>query len=83
MNVDDIIADVERLDLQPGDHVLLRVGHPLTQDQVEQMRATLKQALPDHKALILDAGMTLEKLSVEQSVEQRAEWAAQFSAPHT
>ena len=66
-DTDTITAQVERLNLQPGDYVVVHLlDQPLDRETAERYRADLKRVLPDKvEAIILAQGVTLEKLSDE------------------
>lgn len=67
VTIDSITAQVTRLDLNPDDTVLVTCDHRLSREHAEHIRETLKAELPQGaRAIVLDAGMTLEKLTDEQ-----------------
>lgn len=59
----DISFTISKLDLKPGDIVIIRCRQRLTQDGVNRLRETMKLAMPDQKALVLEDGMEIAVLT--------------------
>lgn len=76
MVLNDIETKIAKLELAPGDILVLKVGvHAFTPTMAENLRQQVKQALgPDHidtRVLLLDRGMELSVLTKAQ-IEERA-----------
>lgn len=54
------VEDVQRLHLEPGDTLVFKVRRDLTPEQAERIREVAKQALPDHRFLVLTEGIDLQ-----------------------
>lgn len=57
------IESIRRLDLKPGDTLVLKVADALTEDESRSLRADLDRYLPEHKAVILSGDLDLVVLS--------------------
>jgi hypothetical protein len=56
------ITAVQRLEIRPGDRLVVTVGEPLTPDAVPRVQAHVRAALrlaPDFPVLVLPAGSAL------------------------
>jgi len=53
-------AEISKLDLHPGDQLLLKVPLPLSAEQMDYLRQCMVSRFPDHPCTILADGMTLE-----------------------
>lgn len=54
------IQDIRRLQIKPGDRLVLRLNSHLTQEQVGIVREHLERFAPGVPVLVLDPGMDLE-----------------------
>lgn len=54
--------EVGKLELKPGDKIVMRTEMILTKDQVEHIRAMLAPFVPGHEIIVLTSGLTLEIL---------------------
>lgn len=55
------VTEVQRLELKPGDRIVLRTGTRLSMHEADILRSRISAWLPPGvKILILDQGMTLE-----------------------
>jgi hypothetical protein len=61
------LEDVKRLRLEPGDTLVLRLGHFLPADVVAHLQAQMKAAFPNHRTVVLADDMELEVVSGESS----------------
>jgi hypothetical protein len=62
-DVEVVRFEVAELDLTPGDTVIIKTDAMLTKDQMEHIRAMVRDALPDDvEILVLSDGLTLEVL---------------------
>lgn len=52
-----LVADVERLDLKPGDQLLLKVDRPLTKEMVERIREQCEELFDGTKVAVLESGL--------------------------
>jgi hypothetical protein len=64
------IEDIRRLHLDPGDVIVLKVQHPLTQAQADRMVQRMRAVLPGHKCLVLDHDVDLTVVSAGPTIEQ-------------
>lgn len=62
MNLDLTVATIAKLDLAPGDVLVLTVPTPMNSDQRRSAMDTMMQFLPGVSVLILDSGTTISKL---------------------
>ena len=60
-----LVESVARLQLQPGDTVVLRSARPLTSEQRQHLLAVLTHHFPHNKGMVLDGGLSLEVVSKE------------------
>lgn len=59
----DIRGSVKRLDLQPGDTILIELEHIASTSVHERIREYVQSVFPDNKVLTLDHGMKLSIVS--------------------
>ena len=57
-----IKGDVERLALNPGDRVVVRVKQILHEEQMRYLRQLTEAQFPDHSVIVLDGGIELNAL---------------------
>lgn len=59
------LGDLQRLELKPGEHLVLTVDAPLSQHCCQRLRDNLESLLPGIgcKVIILERGMTLGVMS--------------------
>lgn len=66
MNADETVPDIRflgdlaRLELKPGDILVLTVESHIPEESKAQIRRWFKDEVPDHKLVILDGGAKLE-----------------------
>jgi len=54
------VVSVQKVGLQPGDVIVLRSPVFLGRETIHQMTQIMKSVWPDHRVVVLDAGLTLE-----------------------
>jgi G3E family GTPase len=59
--------EIAKLELRPGDRVILKTDLLLTKDQVQNLRDSWRQLVPDNEIIVLTAGLTIEVLRPEPS----------------
>lgn len=69
--IDDIEFKIARLDLRPGDILVVKCQDRLQRDTVLHMQEVIKRACPSHRALILERGMDLAILTAAE-IEARS-----------
>ena len=52
----EIVGDVERLALKPGDKLAVCLHKPVTCDQAAQIREIMAESFPDHEAVVIAGG---------------------------
>jgi hypothetical protein len=57
------LQDIQRLRLEPGDVLVLRMPDRLTAAAVEHLANTMQDAIPGHKVIVLEKGAQLEVVS--------------------
>lgn len=68
-HVDDV-PDVKMVRLQPGDVVVCRVGHHLTDEEFDDLRERLREGFSGYKIAVLEGGMSIEVLRAEVPREE-------------
>ena len=63
-------AEISKLDLHEGDHLLLKVPVRLSPEQQNHLRACMEMRFPDHPCTILTEGITLEIVRPEVIIEE-------------
>lgn len=53
------IKDLSRVQLEPGDVLVLRLEEPVAPEVAKAMRLALAEAFPRHRAVVLDQGADL------------------------
>lgn len=66
----DLEFKIARLDLRPGDIVVLKSPKAISKQQADGMRQIIPEALGGHKALILDNGMDIAVLTAAEIAER-------------
>lgn len=62
MNIETIQIDIAKLELRPGDMIVLRYDMMLTFEQREAIIRAVEQYIPDHQVMVFDGGATVEIL---------------------
>lgn len=57
------IGDLQRLELKPGDILVLKVDFKLSDSARNALYREIRAAFPDHRILILDTGIDMGVLS--------------------
>jgi hypothetical protein len=57
------IEDIRRIEIKPGDKLVLRVDAPISDEMATRLRKHLEGFAPGVPVLILDSGMSLDILS--------------------
>lgn len=66
------IEDIKKLNLDPGDIVVVRVSKVLSDKQRELMYECLDGVLgKDARAMILDGGVSIDVLSKKKAIDER------------
>lgn len=63
MNLDDLLVDVARARLEPGDVVVVRVSRHLSAAAAGAITSDLKDAFPDHQVVVLPPDINLEVIA--------------------
>jgi hypothetical protein len=69
--IDDIEFKIARLDLRPGDILVVRCPFLITDTTALRLGAAVREATGGHRALILDGGMDLAVLTAAE-IEARS-----------
>jgi hypothetical protein len=60
------VAEIARITINPGEHLIIRVNGRLPKEAHESIRKSFGGIIPEgSKVLILEDGMTIEKLKAE------------------
>ena len=51
------LGDLQRLQLEPGDILVLRTKELISADTADRLHENFKRILPGHKVIVLDAGI--------------------------
>jgi len=57
--------EIAKLELRPGDKIVIRTELMLTKEQVVYIRERFQPFVPDNEIIVLTAGMTMEVLRPE------------------
>ena len=57
------LGDVQRLVLQEGDIVVLKIPGPISEDWANRLREEMESQLPGHKVLVLGDGLEIGVLT--------------------
>jgi hypothetical protein len=72
-SVEEVITAVQTLTLKPGDIVALMFGGRLSATAAAHIRADLRSVFPESvKVLILEEGMTLARVTVQEDADGSA-----------
>ncbi|SHJ71170.1 hypothetical protein SAMN05444159_1290 [Bradyrhizobium lablabi] len=69
--IDDIKFKIARLDLRPGDILVLKLKDRIPRDAVDSFRKTLRAVTGGHKCLVLENGADLAILTAAE-IEARS-----------
>lgn len=58
-----ILGSIRKMSVKPGDVVVLKINAPLTMDEREQVRETLRGVFPNNKAMILDNNTSISVMA--------------------
>lgn len=58
------IEDIKKAKLDPGEVLILRSDQPVSYETAKSIKEYLNSAFPDNKVIILDKGLSLEKISL-------------------
>lgn len=73
MNNDDLLFCIAKLDLAPGDVLVVKTDRPMTNDTTARLRAWLATSLSgQNKIMIIDSGIELSKLTQSEIAEHAA-----------
>lgn len=61
------IQSIQRLQVQPGDVIVISVPFRLHREATEYIRATVDRHLPGVPVIVLDAGSTLQVVNADQA----------------
>lgn len=70
-DMDDIEFKIARLDLRPGDILVIRCKQHLPMETIARMRAAFLPVTKDHKIMVLDGDMDLAVLTAAE-IEARS-----------
>jgi hypothetical protein len=60
---DDVTRfEIAKLELRPGDKVVIKTDLFLTKDQVERIKESWLRLVPDNEIIVITGGMTIEVL---------------------
>lgn len=65
MSVD--IESINKVSVEPGDVVVLRVAHKVTGEHLDELSTVLRPMFPDNRILVLDEGDELEVYRVAKA----------------
>lgn len=65
-DIDDIEFKIARLDLRPGDILVVKCRDRLTRETVVRLQEVIRATAPGHKGLILERGMDLAILTAAE-----------------
>ncbi|MBT1509454.1 hypothetical protein KIP88_02970 [Bradyrhizobium sp. SRL28] len=57
--------EIAKLELRPGDKLVVRTELFLTKEQTQRIKDLWKEIAPDHETIVLTAGLTVEVLRTE------------------
>lgn len=60
MNVVLTPATIAKLELNPGDVVIVKVNDNLTRERTQQIADTVNEVLPNHKVIVLARNLSIE-----------------------
>lgn len=53
------LGDVQRLELKPGDIVVIKIPHAASMSQIERLHEFAMNTFPGHKCIVLDGGVSI------------------------
>lgn len=62
-----LLQDVKRLRLEPGDILLVRHERVLSREQRKYLGDVLREEIPGHKIMVLEAGLTFEVVRAQEA----------------
>jgi hypothetical protein len=68
--IDDIKFKIARLDLRPGDILVVKCSDLLTREATVHLHEVIQRIIPGQKALILEHGMDLAILTAAEIAER-------------
>lgn len=66
----DEIPELHRITLRPGDVLVCECRSRLSAQETDELMDVLQSVCPDNRVLVLDDGIRLKVLSIEQEEEQ-------------
>ena len=67
---DDLEFRIARIDLRPGDTLVLKYPRPLSQEQRRNLMEAMKSASGGHRVMVLDGGLDLAVLTAAEIAER-------------
>jgi hypothetical protein len=64
--VNVMAAEIAKLELNPGDTIILKVAGKLSYEMIERLKNQIESFSPGHKALVLDQGLDLSVVAPAQ-----------------
>jgi hypothetical protein len=71
-DMESVRFEIARLDLRPGDILVLRFQDRLRPEAIENIRRTMKDVVGDHRCLILENGAELAVLTAAELEDKLA-----------
>ena len=65
---DEVIGDVKKLNLAPGDTVLVEVAGRVSAQDAANIRAHVRRVFPDHEVLVVPADLTVSIISEPDAI---------------
>lgn len=62
------LADVKRLDVKPGDVIVIRSRRPISCEMAKRLRQDIERYLPQQKVLIVDQGFIVDAVLGAEAV---------------
>ncbi len=63
-------VEVAKLELRPGDSVIIKVPFKIRPEQVDHIWKSVSEAMKDCRVIILDSGMSMEVLRHEEPTKR-------------
>lgn len=63
------LSDVQRLELRPGDVLVFKTPHRLSEAAIDQLGLEMERLFPGRKCIVLEAGLDVAVLSTAQDEE--------------
>lgn len=70
--IDDLEFKIARLDLQPGDILVLKCKQHLPREACDRIRDMMKNVTAGHKTIVLDGGLEIAILTAAEIAERAA-----------